>query len=331
MTNGGRLTLSAGVPYLNSDIIAQTLVSYSPVSGDQIATPGGSVSFLSGPTDQCGLSLNLAGSPSSWEVGAIYDLGVVIISDTPVLCASPKWTDTHTRSVPIAFRNGVRVNSTGMTARRSSGALSVDEHDWTYLGTMQIDATAGQISAHVSLGQARKWGIWNAYNQAPIILKAGQSDKHPFNPYWGPTNFGPTANNPDNCLTVLTGLAQSPIELVYDQSMWADYGFTADGLASAQIFNAIAWDRTTFPCAQCDTVGTWGCIDGEKWDSVALPAHLALGCTQTARAVVMPQIGSSRATMLERFAFATTPPSGGNDGRFYSGTMNMLLTARWTG
>lgn len=325
--NGGRLTLSAGVPYLNSDIIGQTLVSYSPVCGDNIRTPSGDVSFLSGPTDQCGLSLNLAASSSSWEAGAIYDLGMMLIGGVPALCASPKWTDSHTRSWALTCSSGIRVNAASMTVRHSSGTTTASAAAWTYLGTMQIDATAGQVSAHASFGQARKWGIWNAYNQAPIILQAGEVDRGPFNPHYGSTNFGPTHQNANNCLTVLIGTAQSPIEIVYNQALWVEYGYDT---ASAQIETAIGWDQT-FPCDEDHTIGIWGMIDGEKWENTS--GQLALGCMQTARAIVVPQIGSSRATALERFIFAANHTSllPGNDGRFYSGTMNMLLTAKWMG
>lgn len=331
MTNGGRLTLSAGVPYLNSDIIAQTKVSYSPCSGDKIHTPGGSVPFLPEPTDQYGPFLDLSASPSSWTANAIYDLGVVVIDSAPVLCAAPAWSGGHTRSAALTRYSGVLCNAASMTVRNSSGTFSVSAHSWTYLGTMQIDATAGQISAHVSFGQKRKFGIWNAYNQKPIRLAAGNPTRGHITPYWGPDNFGPTGNDVGNSLTVLTGLPQGPIDLVYDQACRVTYGYSSDGKASSQLETAIAWDKTSFPISENDTAGTWGQLNGERWDHVA--ETLAAGAIQTARAVVIPLPGASLATMLERFAFASNHAAllPANDGQLYAGPMNMLLTAEWMG
>jgi hypothetical protein len=45
----------------------------------------------------------------------------------------------------------------------------------TYLGSIFMDGTNGQISCHNTYGQSRKWGVWNAYNRDPITLLMGDS------------------------------------------------------------------------------------------------------------------------------------------------------------
>jgi len=42
-----------------------------------------------------------------------------------------------------------------------------------YLGSIYMDTTPGQVSGHRTYGQARKWGIFNAYNRVPVFLQAG--------------------------------------------------------------------------------------------------------------------------------------------------------------
>lgn len=75
----------------------------------------------------------------------------------------------------LTHNDGILVNDAVMTARTSATTtVSVAQYEGIYLGTIHVDtATAGQLSATVSYGQNRTYGVWNYYNRVPLKLQVG--------------------------------------------------------------------------------------------------------------------------------------------------------------
>ncbi len=333
---GGRLTLTPGTPCPVTDTTSQ-IIALSPCVGGDVSIYDGtslsSYSFLSGPTDQNGITLDLSASPSSWPSGSIFDIGVTLISGVPVLCASPAWSSQAARGFYHALYSGIRTNAATMTCRHSSGTVSVPANQWTYLGTFRTD-TQAYVTCHTSFGQSRQWGLWNNYNRRRIILKAGETTRGHITPYWGATNFGPTNNNSGNSVNVLVGLPEEQIAMQYDQAAQVRYAYSSTGDASAQFMTAISWNKTAGATPESDIESTWGQWNGERWDYTgASPNFIVTGMVQQARLAAVPLVGLNIGRALERFAFAANHSTllPANDAILYGGNLNMLLTAEYWG
>lgn len=75
----------------------------------------------------------------------------------------------------LTLQDGILVNDAAMTLRLGSlSTISVPQSQGTYLGSIRIDSAApGQISANITYGPSRNYGIWNYYNRKPIKVMAG--------------------------------------------------------------------------------------------------------------------------------------------------------------
>lgn len=86
---GGRLTLVSGQPEITTDVVGAQNVYYAPITGQGVPIYNGSTlasyQFTSGPTDQVGLTLALAGS-ANWAAGSIHDAFACLNGGVPVLC-----------------------------------------------------------------------------------------------------------------------------------------------------------------------------------------------------------------------------------------------------
>jgi hypothetical protein len=73
--------------------------------------------------------------------------------------------------------SGILVNANAMaTARNGATTYSVAANEGTYVGSLFMDGTNGQITCHTAYGQSRKWGIWNAYNRSSGISEGWRRD-----------------------------------------------------------------------------------------------------------------------------------------------------------
>ena len=89
---GGRLTLVPGQPYLSQDVTSQQ-IAYSPAGfGNTVIVSGVPVPFTSGPADQAGPVINLAGS-ATWTPNSIYDVFAVVRNGAVVIGTGPAWTN----------------------------------------------------------------------------------------------------------------------------------------------------------------------------------------------------------------------------------------------
>lgn len=208
----GRLTPTSGTPVISSGVSAGTAVYYTPYVGNIMPIYDG-VQF--NPKTFAELTLTLA---SQHTANNIYDIFGIDDNDTRRLVTGPAWSTPTAGSgargsgagtTELARLNGILVNANAMaTARNGSSTYSVAANQGTYLGSILIDGTNGQISCLLAYGQSRKWAVWNAYNRVPIIMKAGDATAS-----WNySTNIVRQANAAaGNTIAVFQGLAEEQV------------------------------------------------------------------------------------------------------------------------
>jgi hypothetical protein len=299
----GRLTLTSATPVLAADVTAATSVFYTPYVGSLVPIYNGA-SFA--PQTFSELTLTLA---SQHSLNSIYDVFAFNNSGVITLVTGPAWTTitagsgargTGAGTTQLTRISGLNVNAVSITGRNGATTYSIGANLATYLGTLYIDGTAGQITCHTSWGQSRKWGVWNAFNKIPILLHAGDSTAT-----WNYTTatFRAANNASANSLTVLAGLPEDPFEL-------SAYSKALNAASAALMEMGIGWNSTTTPSGLtgCQVANTGGGANMEM----------------TARHQNVPTIGINVATLLEKSAAAgTTTWSGTN--------ANQVLSAKWWG
>jgi hypothetical protein len=212
----GYLTLSSGNPVPNSggDIVGSTVVYYTPYMGNLIPVYNGA-SFQSLTFSE--LTLNLVSQAAS----TIYDIFVFSSSGVLTLATGPAWAGsaagsgsrgTGAGTTQIVRLGGLWVNAVSMSAKNGSTTYTIPANQGTYVGSIFIDATPGQVTCHRTFGQSRKWGLWNCYNRVPIYLKAGDGTAS----WLVGSSLGPANGNSANSLTIFSGLTEEVADLRYE-------------------------------------------------------------------------------------------------------------------
>lgn len=220
----GYLTPTSGTPVITSDVIGATTVYYTPYVGNIIPIYNGA-SFL--PTVFSELSLSI----SSLSASTIYDVFVFNNAGALTLATGPSWTTSTAGAgargsgagtTQLTRLNGIWVNIASMTGKNGSNTYTVPASQGTYLGSLYVDSTLGQVTCHRSYGQSRKWGIWNTYNRRRITLQAGDGTSS-----WNYTTNTARASNgsSSNALVFFSGLPEEACDILFSQSI--QYGATA--------------------------------------------------------------------------------------------------------
>ena len=304
----GYLTLVTATPVITSDQASKTVVYYTPFVGNLIPIHNGSSMT---PTEFSELTLTLTASHTA---SAIYDVFVWSESGVLTIGTGPAWTTatagagargTGASTTQLTRVKGLLVNAVAITARNSSTTYSVGANLATYVGSIFIDGTAGQVTCHTSFGQSRKWAIWNAYNRQPLELIAGDSGGS-WN-YNSPTiraSNGSSANS----LTLFSGLAEERAFLHFGQ-----YVGPAINTASGACLVGIGYNSTTAASGRAGIVSS--------------PSSAVFNIPIDAEYTAIPSLGINVVTCLE-----STPTAGGAANQKFNGTEeNMRLTARWRG
>jgi hypothetical protein len=204
----GYLTPTSDTPIIASDVTGASAIYYTPRSGNIVPIYNGS-SFV--PTTFSELTLTLAASHAA---NAIYDVFVFSNNGVVTLVTGPAWTNSGSGTgargsgggtTALSKVQGLYVNAVQITGRNGSTTYTIAANQATYLGSIFIDGSAGQVTCHRSWGQSRKWGVWNAFNRAALYLKGGDGTAS-----WT-YNSGtaqPANNNTANKVTVFCGLAE---------------------------------------------------------------------------------------------------------------------------
>jgi hypothetical protein len=283
------------------DVISAFAVFYSPFVGNTIPIWNGSV-FKSVVFSELESSLTAAGSAAN----AIQDVCMFSNNGVPTLVIGPAWTTstvgagnrgTGPGSAQITRLQGIWVNAVSITGYNGLSSYTIAANQCTYVGSLSIDGTAGQVSAYSSYGQSRKWGVWNAYNRQPVQLQAGDSTA---TWVYGTNTLRPANNNTANSLQIFSGLPEGPYTLRYLNTALNNGATSTIG---------IGYNSTTV-------------ASGYKGS-----AFIPSGSTQPLNAIAAynaaPALGINVITALEASA---------NGGTTFDGTAaGMVLTAQWPG
>lgn len=305
----GYLTLVTGTPVITSDQASKTTVYYTPDKGNLIPIYNGS-SFT--PTTFSELSLTLV---ASHVASTIYDIFVWSESGVITLGTGPAWSTstagsgdrgTGASTTELTRINGLLVNAVSMTTRNGNTTYTVGANLATYVGSIFMDGTNGEVTCHTSFGQSRKWGLWNAYNRRRLYLQAGDATAS-----WSYATTTVRASNNDsaNSLTVFSGLAEEFFDIHFSQQI--DCSASAGGATEAQ--NGIGWNSTSTTSGKRGNSG----IAMGGGGGTGSPINDGL-----AEYVNVPDLGINVVTSLERGTGSIT---------WYGAEAGMKLTARWSG
>lgn len=302
----GYLTLTSGTPIIPSDVTAATTVYYTPYTGLLVPIYNGT-SFA--PTSiVTELSATLV---SSHAASNIYDFYIFLLNGVVTLGTGPSWSagtsgsitagscarGTSTGGAALSRLSGILTNTVSMSMRYGNGTTTttVAANQGTYVGSMFVDGTNGQVSCYRSYGQSRKWGLWNYYNRVPIFIKAGDGTAS-----WSYTTatYRPSNNSTANSLTVFSGVAEEIYDLSFIQVIIGNSG-TASNIG-------VGVNSTTTPSGMAgnNTVGANATIN--------IPSRFFTG----------PLLGINTITALEK---------GGSSTSFTGTETSMLLSATYRG
>lgn len=303
----GRLTPTSGAPVISTGVTAGTAVYYAPYVGNTAPIYDGA---QFNPKTFAELTLTLA---SQHSAGNIYDVFVIDDSGTLRLVTGPNWTTATAGSgargsgagtTELTRVGGLLVNANAMaTARNGSSTYAVAANQGTYLGSIFIDGTNGQITCHTAFGQSRKWAVWNYYNRVPIILKAGDATAS-----WTYTTNTVRASRADstNSISVFMGMAEEAVRATFTQRLMPTVG--APGTSSI----LIGWNSTTAGSGKAGIVAGNGNTANIENDAIAEYS-------------TAPSLGVNTVTALENSAV------NGSSNTFKGTEANMLMTVEWRG
>lgn len=221
----GRLSLVSGTPVPNTDQTAKTRLYWGPYQGNGTPIYNGTA-FVNTTSAEIFADLT-AGSQGS---GAIQDVYKFLNNGAVTLGFSPSWTTgtggsvtagscvrgTGAGGTALTYLSGIPTNAVAMTLNNGATTYNIAANQGTYVGSIYVNSTAGQVNCTVSYGQSRVWGIWNAYNRVPVLLKAGDGTASwTYNTATIRASNGNAANN----LVVFSGLAEVEYDISFVQSV----------------------------------------------------------------------------------------------------------------
>lgn len=310
---------STSFPIPTTDQTGVTTIFWTPYNGNSFPIYNG-VNFVTFSSAQMSCVLT-AGAQAA---AGIYDVYVFLNSGTPTLGFSPSWAAGTSGSVTagscargtgaggtaLAVVNGIYVNAAQQTVNNSSSTFTVAVNQGTYLGSIYVDpSNAGKINCHVSFGEARTWGLWNAFNRQQIVLIEGDTTAS-----WSyTTNAFRQANaagNVNNYIDVFSGLPEENYDLEYidNTNVLLGTGTTTN------ISNGIGFNSTTVPSG----------VEGSSELSQNSGGNIQVGFVLTARYQAPKSLGVNRAYPLENGRSSSAATWLGGNG-------SMQFTARWRG
>lgn len=292
---GGVLTpvSSTTVPIPSSDQTAVTRIYWTPLVGNNCPIYNG-VNMVQRTTAQIFCDL----TAGAQVLNGIYDVYMFLNAGTPTLGFSPTWSAGTSGSVTagscargtgaggtaLSVISGVLVNTVSQTVNNGATTYTMAANQGTYLGSVYINAVAGQYNCFRAYGQNRVWGLWNAYNKRPIILTAGDSSTGPWSATatWRQSN-GATGNK----ITTFTGLAVDEIDATFTQRIAS----IVPGSSTQDVEIAIGFNSTT---------SSAGSTQGFLQFGNAAAAILTPSVTVTAAATYAPNIGINNVNAIEQ-------------------------------
>ena len=329
----GYLTPVSNTPIITGDSVGATAVYYTPFVGAWAAVHNGTAII---PYRFTQFQLTLSASQAA---NNIYDIFLAYNSGTPVIGTGPSWAAGSGGSVTAGSctrgtgsggtainrdtTTGLWVNTVSMSLIYNTGAgnntITVAAGQGVYLGSIYIDAAAGQVTCHRSYGQNRKWGIYNAYNQQDIYLKAGDpsgswiyntavtraSNNTPAG--YSSTEFNAGSGTACNGLVILDGLAGGSYTLDFIQRLNANNSGN-----QAFLSMGVGVNSTT---AMSGKIGVLSAVGSNAVQNTG---------DGSARYLMPPSLGINNICALEN-----SPSVISANATYFGSESQMLLSAQW--
>ncbi len=309
----GYLTLTSGVPIIPSDVTAATSVFYTTYVGNLVPIYNGS-SFIPTVFTELTLALNAAHAASN-----IYDVFVFNNVGVPTIVTGPSWSagtggnitagscarGTGAGGAALTRINGILTNTVQITGRNGATTYTINANLATYVGSLFMDGTNGQISNYVSFGQSRKWGVWNAYNRKQLFIKCGDPTAS-----WttAPVTWRQSRGDATNFIQIFSGLAEEQFDLRFTQMATSSVGVST---SDAQI--GIGYNSTTV-------------LSGREGQQLFISTgNNTLRTTMSAEYNAPPALGLQKINSLEQSA------NGAVNNTYHGTDVFMLLSARYFG
>jgi hypothetical protein len=225
---------------ISTGVTAATSVYYTPHVGNRVPIYDGSA-FSNSQFAELTLSL-----VASHVANSIYDVYVFLNGSTVTVGTGPAWTTatfgsgargTGAGTTELTRVQGVLVNNVAITARNGSNTYSVAANKATYVGTILIDGTNGQISCLLATGTSRRWGVFNAYSRHRQVMRCvNPAELDNTTASWRAAN-----NDTTNSITIIQGLVED--------SSRAQYSVNALPAASGILYIGIGLNVSTSPSA----------------------------------------------------------------------------------
>lgn len=307
----GYLTLDADNPVILADQAAKTTVYYVPFVGNLIPLSDGSTFTMRA---FAALSCDLV---SNHLASTIYDVYAWDDDGTQRLVTSVAWNTstagagargTGTGTAELVRVQGLLTNAVSQTVRNGANTFTMDANEGLYLGSILIDGSAGQVTCHRAYGQSRKFGVWNAYNRRPIMLRAGDTTAT-WNYQTATTR--PSNNDSNNAIAAFAGLPEEQVDASFLQFI---HHAVVSGTSALRIGIGLN-STTTFGGTQAEGNLGYGSGTGTITMKGSIEARLIAG----------PGLGLNMIQALENGLGSAGNPT------MHGGEEDMLLAARWMG
>jgi len=303
----GYLTPTAGIPIIVADASGATSVLYEPFKGNVTAVVKGGIVHM---REFSALTLDL--NNPNHAANTLYDVFLDDDAGTLKLSTGTAWSNsgagTSARgaggsTTELTRLQGWWVNANSMTVRNGAATRTLAAQAGIYLGTILIDAV-GTVTCHRSIGQTRKWGVWNAYQRQNLYLKVTDPDDT-----WNYTTNAIRQSGGDsaNTMIIFSGLAEEIHDIEFRQRI--DSSANAASIAEGNVgigINSVA--------AISGTRGVLRCRNDDI-DHV----------TVAARHILVPTLGRTDINCLE-----ISPQTGGNV-NYRGQEQHMILSTKWRG
>lgn len=311
----GYLTPLSGTPIITPDV-QSAAVYYTPFVGDLIPIPDGTNFTIKNFSE---LTLTLVANHTA---NTIYDVFVFDNAGASTLVTGPAWgvstegagaRGTGAGTTQLSRLKGLFVNTNAITVRNGSTTYSMGARSGIYVGTIQIDAVAGQVSCFPNGGQNRRWGVWNAYNRRKIRLRVFDATGS----WFGSASNRPVNNTVANNLRVLCGLQEERVSVLYEQ--FASISTSAGSAVFSNTHEIRIGENSTVAAAQRGRNGTL------RINSANAPNDTTVAVILSAEFYPLPFIGINNYTAVE----------GGSPSpslvTVIGGEANMNFMAEWMG
>lgn len=238
VTPTGRLTLSNATPVMKEDVTGASMIYYTPYVGARVPIYDGSqfVPFVFA-------QLSATTTTGNQLANGVYDLFVFLNPSTQVVTLGfgPAWaTATSRGTAQLSQVQGLWTNQNVINLTNGATPYTgILANKATYVGTVAITATAGQMAMQFKpttpvAGGTNTWlGVWNAYNRVPTRARSVEIQN-----FWdySTQTFRAVNGSNNNRINWVDGLQQSRIMAQFTQLV---------GLTNSGALCAVGWDSTT--------------------------------------------------------------------------------------